>query len=63
MTNDHIQIWAVTNNQKVVADIVYQSSTTQSIKIAVQAVSFTPAAGWIVALIHFQFNKSMLKKG
>lgn len=61
-TNDHIQILATTKDQNVLADIVCDGSISQSIKIAIQAVLFTAAGEQIVALLHFQFDKS-LKKG
>lgn len=61
MTNDHIQILAMNNDQNILADIVCHSLISQSTKIAMQTVLFTPAGGWIVALLHFQFDKTTLK--
>lgn len=58
-TNDHIQILAMTTDQNVLADIVCHGSISQSIKIAVQTVSFTAAGERIVALLH----SWSLKKG
>lgn len=62
MTNVHIQILVMNNDQNVFSDIVCHRLISQSIKIAMQTVLFTPAGEWIVALLHFQFDKSTLKK-
>lgn len=45
MTNDQIQILAMTSDQNVLADTVGDSSIPQTIKIAIQTVSFAQAGG------------------